>query len=185
MAGSSQGWTSWDHVSSGKSDEHMRVTCYSISHCLQAMLSEVGLLLDLPTAAMMLAATISLSMYWATTKAASHPQTSYHVYDAITSSAARIFLPAKRYSEAVVLQAEEDDAAVLYMTGISRSNKSSSSSSSWQPLLPGDAGRWLLPDDDHDFDHFAELLDDVWGLVNLWQQYTLLQGVVLILLTIR
>jgi hypothetical protein len=53
------------------------------------------------------------------------------------------------------------------------------------PLQPGVPGRWLLPDADGDFDQLAGLMAGVSNMAQLWVAYSLLQGIVLIMLVVR
>lgn len=56
----------------------------------------------------------------------------------------------------------------------------------WQPTSPGDAGRWLLPDAAAgDWAAWARLMLGVHTLAQLWAAYTLLQGIILVLLIVK
>jgi hypothetical protein len=156
-------------------------------YVLQVLRSCYESLLDISIAGLMLAAALLLTVYCVRFPAATQPQGSYSVYDAANQSPARIFLPAKAYSQEAVA------AAVAAAAGNSSAADGSSSSASasslftdgQQPLQPGVAGRWLLPDADGDFDALAGLVAGVSSMAQLWVAYSLLQGILLIMLVIR
>jgi hypothetical protein len=137
---------------------------------------------DVSLAGLMLAAAVLLTVYCARFSAVTQPQANYSVYDAISQSPARIFLPAKAYSQDTV-----DTAVSAAVSNTSSAHGSSSCylDNGQQPLQPGVAGRWLLPDADGDFDALAGLMAGVGSMAQLWVAYSLLQGIVLILLVLR
>jgi hypothetical protein len=144
-----------------------------------------GSLLDVVTAGVMVAATLLLTAYCTRFPAATQPKASYAMYDSVNQSPARIFMPAKAYSQSGL-----DAAVAAWAAAAGASNGSSSDNSSLfneaqQPLQPGMAGRWLLPDADGDFDALAGLMAGVGSMAQLWVAYSLLQGIVLILLVLR
>eukprot|EP00878_Enallax_costatus_P041294 GHUV01047951.1.p1 GENE.GHUV01047951.1~~GHUV01047951.1.p1 ORF type:complete len:135 (+),score=42.43 GHUV01047951.1:365-769(+) len=134
--------------------------------------------MDVATAAVMLLGTILLSSFCVRSPALLQPKPVYKVYDAVATSPAHIFMPAKAYSQAAV---------DTFMAQQSAANASGEAvlESSQPPYQPGDAGRWILPDADQDFDHLADLLDNVHRMNHLWSAYTLVQGIVLMLLVFR
>lgn len=135
--------------------------------------------MDLATAAVMLLAAFLLTSYCTKSPALLHPKPVYHVYDAVSTSPARIFLPAKTYSQTPV------DVYLAQQAQAGTANSSHVLDNVQPPYEPGDSGRWLLPDADHDFDDLAGLLDGVHSMNKLWSAYTLVQGIVLMLLIFR
>jgi hypothetical protein len=159
-------------------------------------------MLDVSLAGLMLAAALVLTAYCARFPAVTQPQASYSVYDGINQSPARIFLPAKAYSQgaadAVVAAAAGSTSLTNYSSSGSLDNGSNGTAvnrssadvnsvldNGQPPLQPGVAGRWLLPDADGDFDRLAALMAGVGSMAQLWVAYSLLQGIVLILLVVR
>jgi hypothetical protein len=174
---------------------------------LQVLMACYESTLDVSIAGLMLAAAVLLTVYCARFPAVTQPQASYSVYDGISQSPARIFLPAKAYSQHAVDIAwsaavgntsaahgsstgqqplQLSVAAWKGAIGISSSADASSLLDNGQPpLQPGMAGRWLLADADGDFDALAALMAGVGSMAQLWVAYSLLQGIVLILAVLR
>jgi hypothetical protein len=150
---------------------------------LQVLLSCYECLLDVSKAGVMLTAALLLTAYCARFPAATQLKASYSIYDSANQNPARIFMPAKIYSQPAL------DAAVAAWKGAAGNSSSADASSlldnGQQPLQPGVAGRWLLPDADGDFDALAGLMAGVGSMAQLWVSYSLLQGIVLILLALR
>ena len=87
-----------------------------------------------------------------------------------------MFLPAKAYEPA---------AAAALAAGLGPS-AASVLQDARPPESPGDAGRWLLPDaDGADWHAWAALVAGVHAATGLWSAYTLLQGIVLLLLILK
>jgi hypothetical protein len=150
---------------------------------LQVLLSCYDCLLDVSTAGLMLAAALVLTAYCLHFPSATGLQANYAVYDSATQNPARIFLPAKTYSQTGL------DAAVAAWKSAAGNSSNADASSLFAdgqlPLQPGAPGRWLLPDADGDFDQLAGLLAGVSSMAQLWVAYSLLQGIVLMMLVIR
>jgi hypothetical protein len=150
---------------------------------LQVLLSCYDCLLDVSTAGVMLTATLLMTAYCARFPAATQPQASYDIYDAVNQNQARIFMPAKSYS-----QADLDAAVTVWKRALGNSSSAHTNSlfkDGQQPLQSGVPGRWLLPDADGDFDALAGLMAGVGSMAQLWVAYSLLQDIVLILLVLR
>jgi hypothetical protein len=143
----------------------------------QVLVKSGDQVLNLAIAVLMLVAAILLTAFCGYSAIDVKPQPSYQMYDAITSSKARIFMPVKAYSEAAVAlglaqaAANGDDSLVLE-TG-------------QMPTSPGAAGRWLLPEAAGDWDSWANLMGSVHVMSGLWAAYTLLQGIIMILLILK
>lgn len=120
-------------------------------------------------------AVLLLTVFATATAPQLRPQAAYNMYDALSTSRARMFMPAKAYNEAVVaagLAAAPDGPRSVLSGG-------------QLPLAPGSAGRWLLPDASADWEAWASLMAVVHSMAGQWAAYTLLQGVVLVLLTLK
>jgi len=145
----------------------------------QVLVKSGDQVLNLAIAVLMLVAAILLTAFCGYSAIDVKPQPSYQMYDAITSSKARMFMPVKTYSEAAVASglaqavaaASGDDSLVLE-TG-------------QMPTSPGAAGRWLLPEAAGDWDSWANLMGSVHVMSGLWAAYTLLQGIIMILLILK
>lgn len=131
--------------------------------------------MDLATAGVMVLATFLVTSFCIKSPAALQPKPVYNVYDAVSRTPARLFMPAKAHNQAVV-----DSALAQPMVA-----NGSTLHNGQQPYQPGDPGRWLLPDADTDFDDLARLLAGVHSMSELWSAYTLVQGIVLIMLVFR
>jgi hypothetical protein len=100
----------------------------------------------------------------------------------VNQNPAHIFLPAKAYTQADL------NASVAAWTAAGNASNGEAGSlfdDGQQPLQPGVAGRCLLPDADGDFDALAGLVAGVSSMAQLWVAYSLLQGILLIMLVIR
>lgn len=142
--------------------------------------------LDMCLAALMLAAALMLSVFVVTAPRMLQSKASYDVYDAVQWSPARVFMPAKHYSKVAVDAAFQ--SGNWNAGGLTNSTGSASGSALKEdqlPMQPGAAGRWLLPDADDDFDELAWMLHQVHRITRLWSVYTLVQGVILLLLILR
>jgi hypothetical protein len=150
---------------------------------LQVLLSCYDCLLDVSTAGVMLTAALLLTAYCASFPAATQLKASYSIYDSANQNPARIFMPAKVYSQSTL------GTAVAAWNGTAVNSSSADVNSvldnGQPPLQSGVAGRWLLPDADGDFDRLAALMAGVGSMAQLWVAYSLLQGIVLILLVVR
>jgi hypothetical protein len=141
--------------------------------------------MDLSAAALMLAATILLTVFCLRAAPAVRPQSNFHVYDSLTTSKANMFMPAKAaYAASTVADSLAAAAAA--------SNRSFAEATAAvldgnrQPIAPGNAGRWLLPDDSPEgWAAWAHLMAGVHNMTQLWSVYTLLQGIVLVLLIVK
>jgi hypothetical protein len=133
----------------------------------------------------MLAATIILTVFCLSAAPAVKPQTTFQVYDGLSTSKANIFMPAKAaYSASAVSDGlaaaatARNSSVVEAAAGVLDGNR--------QPTAPGNAGRWLLPDDSAEgWMAWAHLMAGVHGMTRLWEVYTLLQGIVLVLLIVK
>lgn len=141
-------------------------------------------MLGIVTAAVMFSAVVILSVYCTQTALSVNPKPSYAVYDDITLSQAHMLMPAKRSPNisdpAEVSQLLAAAAAAGGSGGVGAVLRDGK-----LPEHPGDAGRWLLPDADGDWDEWAGLMADVHSMAGLWAAYTLLQGIILVLLIFR
>lgn len=142
-------------------------------------------LMDLSAAALMLAATIILTAFCLRAAPAVAPQQTFQVYDGITTSKAHIFMPAKAaHSPAAV--ADGLAAAAAASNSSTAEAAAAVLDGNKQPTAPGNAGRWLLPDDSAaGWEAWAGLMAAVHRMTQLWAAYTLLQGLVLVLLIIK
>jgi hypothetical protein len=140
-------------------------------------------MLGIITAGLMFTAVVMLSVYCTHTATSLRPKPSYEVYDDITLSQAHMLMPAK---QAVNIS---DPAAVSSLlaaaTAAGGGDVAAVLRSGRMPVRPGDAGRWLLPDADGDWDDWASLMAAVHSMVDLWAAYTLFQGIILVLLVFR
>jgi hypothetical protein len=146
---------------------------------LQVLFTMADQWMNIGIALLMVVAAVLLSAFKMQAILYVQPQPAYRMYDAITSSKARMFMPVKTYSEAAVASglaqaaaaASGDDSLVLE-TG-------------QMPTSPGAAGRWLLPEAAGDWDSWAKLMGSVHVMSGLWAAYTLLQGIIMILLILK
>lgn len=146
---------------------------------LQVLASSGDIVLSFATAIIMLASVLILTVYSLNTALTIQPKAAYEVYDAITGSKARMFMPAKTYSEPAVAAAEDSLAN-------SSSGPAAVLDGGQLPFEPGSAGRWLLPDAAAgDWNEWAALMGHVHETVGIWSVYTLLQGIILVLLTLK
>jgi hypothetical protein len=142
-------------------------------------------LMDLAAAALMLAATILLTVFCLQAAPAVKPQSNFNVYDGLTTSKANMFMPAKAtYAASAVadgltaVAAASNRSVAEAAAAVLDGNK--------QPTAPGNAGRWLLPDESAaGWAAWAHLMAGVHGMTQLWEVYTLLQGIVLVLLIVK
>jgi hypothetical protein len=140
-------------------------------------------MLGLITAALMFIAAVMLSVYCTQTGVSLKPKASYTVYDDITLSQAHMLLPAKAQpnisdpTEVSRLLAAATAAGNGYINTVFKSGR--------LPSRPGDAGRWLLPDADGDWDDLAGLMGGLRSMAELWAAYTMLQGIILMLLVYK
>jgi hypothetical protein len=141
--------------------------------------------MDLAAAALMLAATIILTVFCLQTAPAVKPQTTFQVYDGLSTSKAHMFMPAKAaYSASAV--ADGLAAAAAASNSSTTETAAAVLDGKKQPTAPGNAGRWLLPDDSAEgWRAWAHLMAGVHGMTQLWAVYTLLQGIVLVLLIVK
>lgn len=166
-------WEVWRHAKHYEGSRHWTAIVLTSGNCMLAI----------TTAALMFIAVVILSVYCTQTGLALKPKASYNVYEDITLSQARIFMPAKAY----VNVSDPAEVARLLAAAAAAGNGDSNAvlRSGRLPVRPGDAGRWLLPDADGDWDDWAELLGGVHSMTDLWAAYTTLQGVILVLLIFR
>jgi hypothetical protein len=152
-------------------------------HWALVLIGSGGFLLGLTTAVLMYVAAVMLTIYCSDTAISVQPRASHNVYDDISLSQARIFLPAKARPNI------SDSAVVSSLLAAATAAGSGDSSallrSGRLPERPGDAGRWLLPDADGEWDDWADLVGGVRSMADLWTAYTTLQGVILVLLIFR
>lgn len=152
-------------------------------HWLLVLLSSGDCMLSFATTALMFVAAVLLSVYCTQTALSLHPKPTYNVYDDITLSQAHMLMPAKarpHISDPAVVSellaaasaAGDGDVNAVFKSGR-------------LPERPGDAGRWLLPDADGDWDEWAALVGGVHSMAELWAAYTTLQGIILMLLIFK
>jgi hypothetical protein len=152
-------------------------------HWTVVLLSSWDCLLGVATAALMFTAVVILSVYCTSTALSLRPKASYTVYDDVTLSQARMFMPAKARMN--VSDPAEVSRLLAAAAAAGGGDANAVLKSGRLPERPGDAGRWLLPDADGDWDAWAQLLGGVHNMTNLWAAYITLQGVVLVLLVFR
>eukprot|EP00775_Hariotina_reticulata_P011535 gene11535-11678_t len=138
-------------------------------------------LMNIAIAILMVAAGVLLSAFRIQMILNIRPQPSYQMYDAISTAKARMFMPVKTYSEAAVSSGLARAAAAAAGGG----DDSSVLETGQMPVSPGAAGRWLLPEAAGDWDSWANLMDSVHVMSGLWAAYTLLQGIIMILLILK
>lgn len=152
-------------------------------HCTVVVLSSGNCLLGIITTALMFSAVVILSVYCTSTAPSLRPKASYHVYDDVTLTPARMFMPAK--ARVNVSDPAEVSRLLAATAAAGGGDANTVFKSGRLPERPGDAGRWLLPDADSDWDDWAQLLGSMHIMTDLWAAYTTLQGVVLVLLVFR
>jgi hypothetical protein len=143
-------------------------------------------LMDLSAAALMLAATILLTVFCLQAAPAVKPQSNFHVYDGLTTNKANMFMPAKAaYAASAVADGLTATAAASNRSVVEAA--AAVLDGNRQPTAPGDSGRWLLPDDESSegWAAWAHLMAGVHSMTQLWAVYTLLQGIVLVLLIVK
>lgn len=144
---------------------------------LQMVFGSGDCVLSLTVAICMLVTTLLLTAYCAAVAPAIKPKVAYEMYDAI-SSRARMFMPAKLFSSDAVATAE-----------VALANSSLSLADAFDagqlPLEPGSAGRWILPSVTSDWHEWASLMQSLHSSVGVWSAYTLLQGIILVLLVVK
>jgi hypothetical protein len=166
-------WEAWQHAKHYEGSRHWTIIVFTSGNCMLAII----------TAALMFIAVVILSVYCTQTALALKPKASYNVYDDITLSQARMFMPAK--ARVNVSDPAEVSQLLAAATAAGTGDSSAVLRSGRLPERPGDAGRWLLQDADGDWDDWAELLGGVHSMADLWAAYTTLQGVILVLLIFR
>jgi len=150
---------------------------------VQVLASSGDCMLGFITAALMLTAVVTLSVYCSQTALAVRPKPSYNMYDDITLSQAHIMLPAKASPN--ITDPAEVSRLLAAATAAGKGDVNKVLRYGRLPERPGDAGRWLLADADGDWDEWAGLMGGVHRMADLWAAYTLLQGIILVLLIFR
>ena len=140
-------------------------------------------MLGLVTAAVMFVAAVMLSVYCTQTGVSLKPKASYTVYDDITLSQAHMLLPAK--AQPNISDPAEVSRLLAAATAAGSGDVNAVFRSGRLPRRPGDAGRWLLSDADGDWDELAGLMGGLRSMAELWAAYTMLQGIVLMLLVYK
>lgn len=166
-------WEAKRHVRHYEGSRHWVVIVFKSGHCM----------LGIVTAALMFTAVVMLSVYCTQTAVYLKPKASYQVYDDITLSQARMLMPAK--ARVNVSDPAEVSQLLAAAAAAGSGDVDAVLKSGRLPERPGDAGRWLLPDADQDWDAWAELLGGVHSMTDLWAAYTTLQGFILVLLIVR
>jgi hypothetical protein len=166
----------WDmrrHLKHYQGTRHWVLVALSSGECVMVMV----------IAALMFTAAVMLSVYCTQTGVSLKPKASYTVYDDITLSQAHMLLPAKAQPN------NSDPAEVSRLlavaTAAGKGDVNAVFRSGRLPSRPGDAGRWLLPDADGDWDEWAAVIGGLHSMVDLWAAYTTLQGFILVLLVFR
>lgn len=150
---------------------------------VQVLASSGDCMLGFITAALMLTAVVILSVYCGQTALVVRPKPSYNVYDDITLSQAHMLLPAKASPN--ITDPAELSRLLAAATAAGNGDVNKVLRYGRLPERPGDTGRWLLADADGDWDEWAGLMGGVHRMADLWAAYTLLQGVILVLLIFR
>lgn len=126
---------------------------------------------------------VLLSVYCAQTALAVRVKPSYTLYDDITLSNAHMLMPAK--AQPNISDPAEVSRLLAAAAAAGGGDANAVLTHGRLPEGPGDAGRWLLPDADGDWDEWASLMGSVHSMADLWAAYTLLQGIILVLLILR
>jgi hypothetical protein len=166
-------WEAWQHAKHYEGSRHWTIIVMTSGKCMLAVI----------TAALMFIAVMVLSIYCTRTALALKPKANYHVYDDISLSQARMFMPAK--ARINISDPAEVSRLLAAATAAGNGNSNAVLRSGRLPERPGAAGRWLLPDADSDWDDWAELLGGVHSMADLWAAYTTLQGIILVLLIFK
>jgi hypothetical protein len=161
----------------------------------QVLLSSSNWLLDVVICSIMICSAVVATLYYGIGLRDLEPQASYAVYDAPSQAAARFFLPARAAGNVAGFPSMNSSGVMLspglLAAGASAAGNVSIDTSgimSSPELLangPGAAGRWQLPVADEGMDALADLLSRVYGCMNLWSAYGLLQCAVLLLILVR
>lgn len=125
-----------------------------------------GLLYDTLLAMMLIATAVYWTVFVTRHLSLYEARSTYSVYDASSTATANWFLEARADPgsgpEAVHVRTQ---AAIMGLD---------------MPSQTGDPGRWLLPQNDLDWDDLNEVFQNAHNLVNMWTTYGMLQALVII-----